>query len=816
MSHGTEQQIEGIGRRANLCASLAIAAALSITATVSTVQAQGVEDQARIAQLSAEQTFDIPSQSLTTALTQFGQQSGMQITVHGTLPRDLTAPAVQGTMTSEQALRQLLTGSGLIYTLSGSTVAIERPGQSADSAIVLDPVTVEGQRLFDPGRTEGTGSYAGSQVTVGSKIPTSIREIPQSVSVITRDRIEDENFTTLQEAIERTTGMRVRNFDGVRASFTSRGYDATVTHDGLRVDDTTTFSAAPDMAIYDRVEVLRGPAGLFQGTGEPGGSINLVRKRPLDEFQLSGAARVGSWNYYRTDADVTGPLVESGRVRGRLVAAYEDRESFIDLYESKKPLIYGTLDADVTEDTVLSVGGMYQEHDHSVFAGNPIVFSDGTRVDLPREHNIGVPWSYAEEYTAEAFAELEHKFDSGVTAKLSGRFVERWLDRIHVQARTPITVGTNDVTIRAGRDEDLRNDYIVDGHVSAPVRLIGDAESTFLLGADYNFSTRDRNRGDTATYVVDAFEPDHNIPKPNLTFNSFRLDQTEEYGAYGQTRLKPGIDWLTVILGGRLSSWTATMEDRSTGQITSDVSVDAQFTPYAGLVVDMTDELSVYGSYASIFEPQTSMTPSREFVSPREGNQYEVGVKGEFFAGRLLGHLAGFWIEDINRAVGIEGCIGDYCSEAAGLVRSQGIEAEISGELLPGWQVLAGYAYVNTKYVDDPNNQGEVFATWMPKHSVNLTTQYDVQGGQFKGVNFGAGMRAVSSYFTDFSGMRATQDAYAVFDLGAGYKISDSLSTRLSINNVFDEEYYERLGGAARNNRWGEPRNFMLTVRAEW
>ena len=255
--------------------------------------------------------------------------------------------------------------------------------------------------------------------------------------------------------------------------------------------------------------------------------------------------------------------------------------------------------------------------------------------------------------------------------------------------------------------------------------------------------------------------------------------------------------------------------DIDAGTISSDVQINGKFTPFAGLIVDVLPHVSVYGSYSSIFEPQTDRTPAGNIVEPREGNQYEVGTKVELMDGALIGHLAAYWIEDKNRVTTIDNCTGN-CAEAAGVVRSQGIEAEVSGEILPGMQALVGYAYTNTKYVEDNRNQGNVFAQDIPKHMLNLSGRYSFSGEDLGGLSIGGNLRVMSSYFYANNDVRVTQEGFAILDAFVGYELTNNFSAQFAVNNITDEVYYERLGGTTRNNRWGAPRSVMFTLRGEF
>ena len=769
-----------------------------------------------LAQATSERRqFTVPAGDLRAALLALSEQGDLQLIYPADLTAGLTTRGVSGNLTPRDALTRLLTGTGLVYTFTGGgTVTLAKPPAEA-GAVALDPITVAGATYRHPGQTEGTGSYAGAVATVGSKMPTTVREIPNSVSVITRQRIEDEGFVSLQDAVEQTTGMRVQTWDDDRASFSARGFDASVLRDGVPVTHRTNFTATPDLVAYDRVEIMRGPAGLFHGAGEPGGSINLVRKRALGEFRAKGAMQYGSWENYLAEVDVTGPILEDGRLRGRLAGSYQDKESFLDLYEQEKPTIYGTLEADLNESTTFSIGGIYFEQDKHQFQGLPLVDTNGDWIRLSRDTNIGAPWSRGHEDSTDLFAELEHFFDNGIALKVSGRQVDRARQGIVNYVVSAIDPVTGDVDAQAWKFDGFSKDTVLDANLSIPMRLFGQHQQ-FLVGTDYTYSEEVSSWASSARFTMNAFDPDHDIAEPAFSDASPSLQETWQKGAYAQGNIKPGIDWLTLVLGGRMTWWDYTREDKRTGVRTSENEVDAEFTPKAGLVFDLTPEISAYGSYSSIFAPQTSLDPSGKVIKPREGEQFEVGLKGEFLSGRLLAHMAVFQIEDRNRATFIEDCVGNLCYEAAGLVRARGFEAEVSGSPLPGLQLFAGYAFTETEYVDDPDNEGDSYAPYLPKHMFNLSGLYSFEDGDLDGLSLGAGVRVRGAYFNTIADNRYTQDAFALFDGRIGYALTENLSAQVAVNNIFDKKYYERLGGSTRNNYWGEPRNVMLTVRGTW
>lgn len=792
---------------------LTMTTALAAIGATAYAQAQDREIPQAVAQ-ARQIEFDIPPQLLVDALALFGRQSRMQVSVDAGLIRGKSSPGVSGSMSPEQALGQLLAGTGITYRLTGGNTAMLEQIRSDDGAVLLDPVMVEAPRMSDPGRTEGTGSYTGSQVTVGSKAPVSIRETPQSVSVITRQQIEDQNFTNVEEAVRQVTGMTIQKFDGagIFNDMEARGFPIeALQFDGLPVRHFSNAISAADMAVYDRVEVLRGPAGIFKGAGEPGGAVNLVRKRPLDEFQVGGAASVGSWNFYRGEADVTGPLFDSERVRGRIVAAYEDRDSFVDVIEKETAVVYGTVDLDLTEQTTLSVGGILQDVDSVYDRGLP-AFADGRLLDVERSTYIGADWGHIDLQRNEAFAELEQRFDNGGHVKFATRIVDWETGAKYAFSNTAVDDDGN-VDIRTSRNKNNGFDSTFDLHATTPIELGGQTHN-LLVGADLRTEHLVDRLGQGPTTTMNVFDPDHAIPEPDIDFATKRLTESKQYGVYGQTRIKP-IDWTTFVLGGRLSWFDTDVTNELTGEKTASASVDRQFTPYAAVLVDLSDNFTLYGSYSDIFQPQTNLTVDGQVLDPRSGRQYEVGIKGEFLEGQLNTHLAVFDIRDKNRAVSDPD--NDTFFVVAGEVQSRGMEAEVSGSPYPGLDLIAGYAFTTTKYLEDPDNAGQTFSQGTPKHSFKLWGKYTFQPDTvLDGFSVGGGVLAVSEFGTESGGIRFEEDGYVVASARLGYRFNDNFDASFTVTNLFDETYYAHIGGATRQNYYGEPRAFMLNLRAKW
>jgi len=349
------------------------------------------------AQTPAAVPISLPAQSLGSALNELARQARLQLMVHPDLVADKQAPAVSGSLTPRQALDRVLAGSGLMADIRGAEVTIRRVSDAAESSVTtLAEMKVTGAAI-NPGVTEGIGSYTTSQSSYGKG--QSLKELPQTVTVMTRQRIDDQQLKTLDDLMIHTPGVTVQQENTVSSSFYSRGFKIT----SFQIDGNSPMygegglayglgTSQLDLAMFDSIEILRGSDALYGTSGEPGGAINLVRKKPTKQFQVKALAHAGSWNNYRGELDVGGSIIADGRIRGRLVGVYEDRKYFYDFGKSDKQLVYGVVEADVTDSTLLTFGADYTHQDFGSFNqfGLPR-YSNGEDIGLRRSYYLGGP-----------------------------------------------------------------------------------------------------------------------------------------------------------------------------------------------------------------------------------------------------------------------------------------------------------------------------------------------------------------------------------------------------------------------------------------
>ncbi|WP_150652465.1 TonB-dependent siderophore receptor, partial [Pseudomonas fluorescens] len=248
--------------------------------------------------------------------------------------------------------------------------------------------------------TEDTRSYTTGAMSSATGLPLSIRETPQSVTVITRQQMDDRGVQSVGDALRNTPGISMQKYDSDRTEFSARGLAITnFQYDGVNIPYDGVYGENPnngdDAASIDRIEIIKGATGLMTGSGDPSATVNLIRKKPTKEFKASISGTVGSWDAYRTVGDISGPLTESGNVRGRFVGAYSDQNSYLDHYSQRKDLFYGILEADMSDDTLLTFGVDKSSTTPrgSSWTGNPVYFTDGGRTDFGRHFNSAADWS---------------------------------------------------------------------------------------------------------------------------------------------------------------------------------------------------------------------------------------------------------------------------------------------------------------------------------------------------------------------------------------------------------------------------------------
>ncbi|WP_445672507.1 TonB-dependent siderophore receptor [Pseudomonas inefficax] len=788
---------------------LALAILLALGSPVATAQA----DNHRAAAQSV--AFEIPAGPLARQLNLLASQAGLLIGGDAALTAHKQSQAVHASSV-EQALAQMLAGSGVEAVRTGEQeFQLLRQAQTAAGTVTLGSTTISGQGLGDV--TEGTGAYTTGRASTATKLPMSLRETPQSVTVVTRQRMDDQNLQKLEDIATYTPGLTLRKTGGERPEFYSRGAAIdNIMIDGLPVAYDSDTLGTSTLAMYDHVEVVRGASGLMVGAGNPSGTLNLVRKRPTLVPQLSLTGSAGRWDDYRGEVDASGKLNDSGSLRGRFVGAYQDRNSFVDAYGNTRQLLYGITEYDLAPATTLTLGAWYNREDNPGADWNGLpTRPDGSFFDLPRSARTAPDWTYWNKKNRSVFAEMEHRFNNDWKLRLNTTWLRGDMDML---GGSIYTDENNAYHLNIGRYTYQHTQKSIDTYASGPFSLFG-ATHELVVGASWRRDETDDGPGGPGIGSDVIIDPQHfdpkAYPKPAIDNNWSRGGHEEQSSTYATVRFNLRDD-LRLILGTRLD-WYEYAQLTHSGEYSfgDDYKATREFTPYAGVIYDLNDTYSVYASWTRIFKPQAAQSASGGLLDPVTGTNYEAGIKGEYFGGALNASAAVFQLVQENLAKSLPSALCapgvSACYEASGEVRTRGVELELGGELAPGWQMSAGYTYAGAEYTKstDSAEKGERFDSDTPYNLFKVFTTYRLPG-ELERWTVGGGWRTQSSAYTSFG---VKQGGYSVSDFMVAYRPSAQWQLQANLNNAFDKRYYQNISNSWGANSFGDPRNLMLTLR---
>ncbi len=681
-------------------------------------------------------------------------------------------------------------------------------------AAALAALGVQAQEQEPAATLPGVEVTAAPEVgTALNRLTPTLRETPQSLTVIDAGRMQEQNLRTLDDVMQQSPGVTVQPYQQLTTGYYARGFKIDAfQQDGVPVLLGGTASAPQDMAMYERVEILRGAAGLLAGAGNPSATVNLVPRRPPRQFGGSASLGAGSWNRYRAEADVGGPLNAAGTLRGMVVASHEDRDFFYDVATQQSSNVYAIAELDVARATTLSLGA-HQQRIRSVtnMSGVPF-YANGQPLGLPRSAFLDVAWDRFDWDNTRVFAGLDHRFGNGWAFKLNANHLSGDSTLKYAGANgavDPATLAGPRLTGAAYAFDSAQSS--IDGYASGPFTLLG-RQHELMVGGNYQKTRFEQFQASlipapNAPVDVFGWNP-HGVPEPATgAYGSRGPTRTTQSGLYAMGRFSLA-DPLKLIVGARVSRW-----EQETASGTSRIS--GQFTPYGGVVYELTPQWSAYASYAQIFQPQTQRTWEGSVIDPIEGTNYEAGVKGELADGRLNVSLAVFRIRQTNRAQQDPGhpCAGAACYYVnSGEAVSRGFEAEATGRLTRDLGVQAGYTYNTTEYVRDAALAGQPLARFAPRHILRLWANYTLPIDERRWT-LGAGLQAQSDYSAVSGSVTQRQGGYGLVNLRLGYRLGRSTTVALHINNLLDRTYYQSLSGLSWNNRYGEPRSAMLTLR---
>ena len=700
-----------------------------------------------------------------------------------------------------------------LLSLAVSSAHAAETTEDAPSA-TLDTIVVKANPLYRLDTSYDNDLYSANVATVGTKIPDYLENIPQSISVITKAKIEDTNVNTLDQIAKRTPGLRVLQNDDGRSSIFSRGYEYDqYSIDGLSAPMASINGTLPNLAPFERVEVLRGPSGLFNAASELGGVVNLVRKRGEAGGEQTLKASISDPKGYEVMADVQGSLSEDDSLVGRSVIQY-DRQANpivddIDGEDNDNSSAYFSIDKRLNDTTAIGAGYLYQERNITPNNGLPTA-ADGSLLSLPNDDFYGARWNDFSSKSNDVFADLQHQLPSKGIVSAGVRYSDRKSDYNYAFAGSALSNGTTNV---AGTSGDIdENSISADISLSQPF-VTGKTQSEYVIGMDYKRFNVDSARASskalakslTASQINDLGYIDILQEARNGT-DGYRLTHTEntlrELGLYAKVNYKL-LERLSLIAGGRISNYEVDSENKATGT-TASISDDHHTTGYGALVYELTPSINAYGSYTQAFAPQYVADVNGDLLKPREGEQFEIGLKGNW-QDTLSARLSAYRMTDENAAATTTS--GDQV--ALGEREMQGFEVEFNGEITPDWQLSAGYTYLDSDIKQASTTSDDGIFLLMPKHSANLWTTYKVNNVLAQPLTVGLGIDAVGS-FSSSNGIEA--DSYYTWDAMASYPFSEQLTGQINVYNLLDDDHYVRVGAVNTFNIPGDGREFKASL----
>jgi len=642
------------------------------------------------------------------------------------------------------------------------------------------------------------------KTTTATNLNLSLFETPQTVTAISRSQMDDFLLDKANEVLDYTPGVTVEEVETHRTYYTARGFDiVNFQYDGVG----TPFAfglvqGQSDTAVYQKIEVVKGAAGLITGLANPSATINYVRKRPTEDLQANARASVNEWNGYRLDGDVSGRLGDG--VRGRVVVASEDTESYLDRHEDSTNLFYGVLEFDLSEETLLTVGHSYDlnEADGILWGALPLSYSDGTPTDYEVSTSSAPDWSFRDTEQQQTFVELKHQLSdkwmlSGIYTK-TDTDIESELFYI-AGSPNPDESGLNAYTGRYlnGIKRDMldisasgyielggREHQLVVGYNHADVEITG--ASYLDLANGYPALGSDWAKG--------------NSPRPNFVDHdpiggTSKVEQ-EHQSFYAAARISFS-DQLSALMGARKAEY-----EQSGVSYGGLANTDAdELVPYFGLSYQVTDDVMLYGSHSEVFSPQLFVDPQLRPLGAAKGESSEIGFKTAFNNERAILTVAVFQSEIGNLGVfvgnDIDSGVATYEPKTQ---ESEGYEIELAGQLSDELNISAGYTKVDIRDVN-----GEVIP-YIPEHMIKASASYQIP--RIPALKVGGVLKWQDTITT--TGATAKQESYALVDFVLSYRLSEQVSAAININNLNDEKYYNSLYWDQAY--FGAPRNVALSV----
>ncbi len=781
---------------------------------------------ASAAQVSGEQTFDIPSGPLGRVLNEFSRQAGVYLVGSHELAQNHQSDGLRGRHSIQQGLEHLLRGTGLQAVRQGASGYVLQPGSAVD-VVQLQPMSVIGAEVQDANGQSDAG-YRAIQSATASKTNTSLLEIPRSISVVTRRRMDDQKSQTLTEVLGYVPGIFAPPFaagDGQAGDlFFIRGFNATdygygLLRDGLRVQGNRYDTTSEPFGL-ERVEVFRGPTSILYGENAPGGVVNLVSKRPTVDSRGEVQLSYGTHDRRQLGVDVSGPLNEGGSVLGRMVVLGRKSDTQVDHQPDDRLYLAPSLTLNFDDANALTLLGTYQRDRTLIELGYPAA---GTLLRHPNgkidpSTLLGNPdWDDFERETWTLGYEYSHRFNESWQFRQNSRYMQSRIDRREMWPGNLDNAGFGTNVINTAYDRENRSiAYSLDNQVEGNFKL-AEVDNTLLVGASLDRTSFNQNWNAGFGGIVNVFDPVYTGSPVTSTAVQNALLEQRLYGLY--TQLQSRIDNWVFLLGGRYDRVNSSYRNKA-GTLNAPADLDywdGQFTWQAGLMYQFDNGVSPYLSYSTAYNPTQQVSSTSGPLDPTTSEQYEAGVRYEPKGWNTTVSASIYDLRKKDDSL-YDSVVGDYRN--IGRSRAKGVELEVSSDLTDNFNLTSAYTYTDSRITKDAPGSllEDRQITGVPRNQASIWATYRFLDGGLKGLRIGGGVRHFDSTFAYTSpalyGKLDTGDVTLV-DAALGYAINEQWSAELNARNVLDKEYVAGCNNAGRCY-WGEERTLLATLTYDW
>lgn len=755
--------------------------------------------------LYGQDSYTLEKQSLEMAIKQIATTSNMPYVAKGKVLEGKFSNAINNVEGTQNALDELLKNSNLKAIIKKGIILIVKKDVSQSKINLNDNTNNLGsfEIIEQSNITENSDSYTIDHMSTATKMDLSIKDTPQTVSVVTNQKMKDYSLDTINKVLAFTPGISVENSESERTKYTSRGFDiSNFQVDGINLPLSEGRNYGDeDTIIYDHIEITRGASGLMSGAGDPSATINMIRKKPTRNLQANASLIIGSNNKRKISADISNRLHD--KLRARIIVSKENSDSYLDRYKTDNTLFYSIFEADLSDHTLLTFG--YKKSNENpknpMWGALALYYTDGTATNWERSANTAATWSYWDITKTELFATLSHQFENDWKINIAGTSKKTKLNSELLYIYGTPTVSTNEgltgyaAKYRVGDT----NEKTIDIHAKGPYTLFG-YQNSAVIGVSWakretdETSLYDFTTGNGFPAIGDFTQWQGITPYPTLEDGPEIANFIDkEKAIYMATNMNISSN-ISLVLGGRITSWD---KDVITHKALKDTKNSSIITPYAGIVYRLNTNNTLYGNYSTSFTPQAKIDINSKQLDYTESINYEIGTKASYLNNQLNTSLALFRIEQKNAPIHEGKLINgdDYYSVDDG-VRSDGFSAEISGRIFRELDSSISYTKLKIK-----NTNGNKIRTYIPSQTIKLATTYSIKA--ITGLKIGASVNWQDDIYREQGIITvgpdtgeyaiSKQKAYSLINLMTSYKINKNFSATLNVNNITNEKYLTSL-----------------------